>query len=58
MNKMLLFIFFILHMHTKFQENQFENSDLLIFPPNPRSKLETLPKMEKAVTQKGNYRLS
>ena len=25
-------------------------------PPNPRSKLETLPKMEKAVTQKWNHR--
>ena len=27
-------------------------------PLNPRSKLETLPKMEKAVTQKGIYRFS
>ena len=57
MNKM--FFFSNLYMHTKFKENRLENADLPIaLSSNPRSKLETFPKMDKAVTQKGNYRFS
>ena len=48
-------VFFILHVHIKFQENRVEDTDLPIVPLIPYPNWRLYPKMKKAVIQKGNY---